>query len=338
MTLQTDHATQPEADRGTPRWRQNLTGRFGLLGVLVVVIVVFSVLRPQSFPTNGNAVAILGSEEVVLFLAMGVTLTLRLGDLDLSFGSVMGTAAVITAVLSVQAHLPIALAALIGVAFGAAVGAVNGLLVVKVGLNSFVATLGTMTVVEGIGYGVSKSTVVTLTDQGLLHATQDRFAGLPLGVWYGWILVALLWFAYEWTPFGRMLLFIGGNREAAHLLGLPVTRVRIIAYVTSGAIFGLGGVLLLGSIGSADPSISVQYLLPPLAAAFLGTTAVQLGRFNAIGGLIGAYVLATISTGLQLLGASSWVGYVFNGGALIVAIALARFARGSAAGGGALGV
>jgi ribose transport system permease protein len=313
-------------------------GRLGMPAFLVAMFVLFSLAKPGIFFTSSNLIAIIGSQETIIFLAVGVTLTLRLGDLDLSFASVMVTSALITAVLSAQHHVNIGLAMLAGLAFGALAGLVNAGLVVGVGLNGFVATLGTMTVAEGIGYGVSNSNTVLGVSTGLQNAIQDKNLGIPNGVWLGWLVLLIMWFVYQRTPFGRLLLFIGGNREAARLLGLPVATVRVTAYVLSGIVYALGGMILLGSIGSADPSLSPQYLLPPLAAAFLGTTTIQLGRFNILGTLIGAYVLATITTGLQLLGASSWIGYVFNGAALIAAIVLARLVRGSAAGGGALGV
>jgi ribose transport system permease protein len=336
--------TPDPPDAGQPARKARGTGltgfaaRFGVVGFLGLVIVLFCILRPSTFPTSGNAIAILGSDEVVLVLALGVTLTLRMGDLDLSFGAIMGTSAILAAELSAHHHVNIWVAAVVGIIFGAVVGAFNALLIVGFGLNSFVATLGTMTIVEGIGYGASNSQVVIGFGPSLGNFVVSDFLGIPIGIWLGWAMLVIVWLVYQWTPFGRNLLFIGGNREAARLLGFPVARIRATAYIASGVLYGLAGALLVGSIGSADPSVSVQYLLPPLAAAFLGTTTIQLGRFNALGTIVGAYTLAVIQTGLQLLGASSWVGNIFDGLALIVAIGLARLARGSGSGGSGLGV
>lgn len=226
---------------------------------------------------------------------------------------------------------------LIGLGFGALMGGVNALLVVKIGLNSFVATLGTMTIAEGIGFGVSHTSIVVESDPALSNFITGTFLHIPVGVWLGWALLLAIWFVYQYTPFGRLLLFIGGNRTAANLLGIPVARIRITAYILSGVIFAFGGIVLLGYLGSADPTVGSSYLLPPLSAAFLGTTAIQLGRFNAFGTLIAAYVLGVITTGLELLGASSWVGDIFDGVALLAAILMARLVRGAGASGGALG-
>lgn len=299
-------------------------GGYGVVGALVVAIAVFSVWMPALFLTEGNILSMLSSEAVILLLAGGVTLTLRIGDLDLSFGAVANLSAVVAAVLSNQAGLSTWFVLLVCVVVGLLAGLLNGLLVVGLGLNSFVATLGVMTLVQGVTYGVTNSKVVTVSLPGVLSFSNNELLGINLAVWYSWILVAILWFAYRYMIGGRYLLFVGGNRRAAALAGIRVTRVRWGAYCLSGMIFGFAGAVLAGTLGSADPSIGGQYLLPPLAAAFLGSTTIQPGRFNAIGTLVGAYLLMVISTGLQLAGLASWVGDVFNGAALIGAIAFAR--------------
>jgi ribose transport system permease protein len=308
---------------------QAILERYAVLGALVLVFVLFSVILPGTFPTHGNLIAMLNQAEVTLFLAIGVTITLRLGDLDLSFGATAITSAALLAELNVNLHWPVYWAIAAALAFGVAAGAINALLVVGFRLNAFVATLGTMTLITGLGYGVVNSNVISGVSPGLSSAVRTSIGGVPVGVTYGWILAIIVWAVYEFTPFGRYLLFIGGNRNAARLLGLPVARVRVIAYLVSGALFALGGIILTGYLGSADPSIGPQYLLAPLAGAFLGTTVVQIGRFNVIGTVIGLYILVAISTGLELLGASAWVGDVFNGGALVGAVGFARLVQSS---------
>ncbi|MBO0831630.1 MAG: ABC transporter permease, partial [Actinobacteria bacterium] len=249
--------------------------RFAVALALVLVVAIFSFWLPGIYFTTSNLLVTLGSQAVILILALGATLTLRLGDLDISFGATMTVGGVIVGASTQQWHIGLGLGILAVVAFGVVVGAVNALLVVGLGLSSFVATLGVMTVVTGIGFGISHTAVVTGLSPSLLSFIQQRLVGLPVGVWLGWLLALALWLLYEWTAFGRVLLFIGGSRNAAVLLGLPVARVRAAAYVVSSVIYALAGVVLAGQIGTADPSISAQYLLPPLAAAFLGTTVIR---------------------------------------------------------------
>jgi ribose transport system permease protein len=149
---------------------------------------------------------------------------------------------------------------------------------------------------------------------------------LPLIVWIGWLIAAVIWVVFEFTPLGRYLLFLGGNANAARLAGLRVGGLRSVAFIAASTIGGgIAGVLLAGSLGSVDPSSGSSYLLAPLTAAFLGTTTIQVRRFNVIGTLVGLYLLAFGITGLQLEGIQGWISDVFNGAALIVALAFARY-------------
>jgi ribose transport system permease protein len=306
--------------------------RYALVGFMVLAFLLFSYLRPDTFPTKSNMIIVLSSQSVVVVLGLALTLTLRMGDLDLSFGAVLTTSAVVFGACSVHQHMSLPVSILLALGFGAAVGAVNALLVVGFGLNSFIATLGTMTVVEGLGYWISSSQVIAGVSPDFQKFLQTGPWDIPKAVIMGWLFLVVMWAVYEYTPFGRSLLFIGGNRRAAGLLGLRVSTIRVTAYVVSGVLYSVVGIMLVGTIGSADPTVGTQYLLPPLAGAFLGTTAVQVGRFNAVGTILGVYTLAIISAGLLQFGASPWVGYVCNGSALILGVILARFAPGRVGG------
>jgi ribose transport system permease protein len=302
--------------------------RYVSVAVLVGTVLLFSGLLPSTFPTLSNAKVMLTSESVILIMAVGVTFTLRLGDLDLSFASVMNLSCALLAILTVQHHFNVLAAAVVALAAGAGVGAVNALMVVRLKLNSFIATLGMQTALGGITYGITGSQIVVGLPNSFLDFGRDSLLGIPLNVWYGWILCVVVWVVYEYTVYGRHLLFIGGNQTAARLAGIRVQADRTLAYVISGVIYAFAGLILAAVVGSADPSAGLEYLLPPLAGAFLGTTAIQLGRFNVWGTLVGVYLLMVISTGLELLGAASWVADVFDGAALIVAIGFARLAIG----------
>jgi ribose transport system permease protein len=293
--------------RGT-RTRHDLAS-FGVPAFAVAMFAVFSLLEPATFPTTGNVDSIVTSQAVPLILALAVTLPLRCGDFDLSVSATMALSAVTSGTLAVQNGISTPTAILIALGIGLTVGTVNGLLVVVVGLNGFIATLGTMTAIQGLCFAVTGS-------------------GIPLGALYGWILVLILWFVAEYLPFGRDQLFIGGNIEAAHLAGVRVRRVRFISYVLAGLLSGFAGIVLLGNIGSADPSVAPQFLLAPYAAAFLGSTCIQIGRFNVIGTLVGAYLVSIGIAGLELLGVESWIADVLNGAALVAAVTFARLRRG----------
>ncbi len=323
----------PEAPRARPRIAtRDLAGRYAIVGVLVAMVVAFSILRPETFATGDNLRAILTSQATMVVLAIAATLPLRAGDFDVSIAATMGLAGAVAAQL-LLGGAPVVVAVLAAVAVGALVGAINATLVVIVGIDAFVATLATMTGIGGLTYAVTKSEVLTGFPSGLSDLVTAEIGGLPLSVLIGWLLVGGLWFLYERTPAGRYLLFVGGGRDAARLAGVPVRRVRALAFVGSGVLSALAGVLLIGALGAMDPSVGPQYLLQPFAAAFLGATALQIGRFNALGTLIAVYLLAVGITGLQMMGAEFWVADVFNGVALVVAVVAARVlgprARGS---------
>jgi ribose transport system permease protein len=314
------------APAGASRLR-NMASSQGLLVVLVALIIAFSVALPQTFPTMANARNVLTSQAVILMIALAVTLPLRAGDFDLSVSAVMALAASIVAVLCVRYHWSLGYAVLVAIFAGLLVGAFNAFLVVKLELDGFVATLGTMTAILGLTAWMTAGEVIAGLPPFLSDLANVRILTLPAIIIYGWALALVLWYVYEHTPFGRYLLFTGGNREAARLTGVKVARTRAIAFVVASFISSVAGVLFAGAIGAVDPSISHAYLLPPYAAAFLGSTTIQIGRFNAVGTVVGLYLLATGVSGLQLMGAEGWVTDFFHGMALILAVAFAKLLR-----------
>ncbi|MCU1487059.1 MAG: ABC-type transporter, integral rane subunit [Actinomycetia bacterium] len=297
-----------------------------LVVVWAAVIAIFCALRPESFATVANARTILGSQAILVVLALGLTVVLISGDLDLSVGATLGLSAILTAKLNVDVGLPVGLAALVGIGAGALVGAANGLLVVKMGIDALVATLGVATLVTGITYALTDYLIVSGVDRGLIDVMTARPMGIPLNFVYGMVLVAVVSLALSLTRYGRSLSYVGGNREAARLSGLNVTRLRFGAFIVCGALAALAGVMLTGFLGSADPGTGTHFLLPAFAAAFLGSTSIRPGHFNPWGTVVAVYFLATGITGLQFLGLPQWIQEIFYGGSLIVAVALARFA------------
>lgn len=310
----------------TPAGVRDVVGRYAVLIVLVLFTVVFCLARPDTFATTGNFKAIISSQAVMLLLALAATVPLRAGDFDVSVAAVMAFSGAIAAEL-ITHGTPLGVAILVVIAMGIVVGLFNGLLVVIVGVDSFVATLATMTALGGLTYAVTSSDVVAGLPSNLTDLAKQQVLGLPIAVFYGWALVLVLWYVYERTPIGRYLLFIGGGRDTALLAGIPVRRLRMATFVTSAVISALAGIVLIGGLGAMDPGIGPQYLLGPFAAAFLGATTIHVGRFNAVGTLLALYLLSIGVTGLQLLGVAFWVSDVFNGVALIAAVVVARLVQ-----------
>ncbi len=305
--------------------------RLALPVVFVLALVVFGLVS-SNFATLGTARVVLGSQAVLLVLTLGLLVPLIAGDYDLSVASMLGLSAMTVAVLNGQAGWPLGAAIAVALAVGLSGGAANGLLVVGLRLDPFVVTLGTATILEGITFWISGSQTIGGVSPELSAAVvAPRLLGLSLGFVYAIGLALALWYVLEHTAAGRRLLFVGQGRRAAELSGVRVRRVRAGAFMASGTIGALAGVLYVGTQGGADPSSGATFLLPAFAAAFLGATTIAPGRFNPWGTVIAVYFLATVITGLQIGGAETFVQQLFYGGALVVAVALSRLLGGAAA-------
>lgn len=307
-----------------------LLGGLAVPAVLVILVVTFSILSPHIFFTSTNLSVIVSGQAILLMLALAVTIPLRSGDFDLSVSSVMILTACSAAVLS-DTGIALWVSILLCLAVGLVVGVVNSFFVVILNLDGMIVTLGMLTILTGLAGLVSGNQIVTNIPAPLMEFASQRVVGLPTVVWIGWAMALVLWYLFEYTPIGRYLLFIGGNRSAAHLAGIKVSRMRCGALIAASIISAVAGVLLAGTLGAVDPTSHGAYLLPPFTAAFLGASAIQLGRFNIVGTLVGLYILAVGIAGLQLLGFQGWIADLFNGACLICAVTFARAFRRHAA-------
>jgi ribose transport system permease protein len=300
-------------------------GRASIPLALLGAIVLFSVLRPEPFPTSTNFTAVVSTQAALLFIALAITIVLAAGDFDLSVGAVAGLSMTLVAVLTVQHGWawPLAVAAALGM--GLLVGLIQGGLIAFMGLNAFIVTLGSNTILIGLATGVSAGTTVGPVPEGLVEiATEKWLFNLPLFILYGLILTALIWYVFSHTPLGRYMVFVGDGPKTAKLAGLPVRGIKLGAFVCAALICALGGALYAGQLGAADPSVGPSLLLPAYAAAFLGATTITPGRFNAWGTFFSLYLVATCVTGLQLVGLPLWTESVFVGTILIAAIAFSK--------------
>jgi ribose transport system permease protein len=302
--------------------------RYGLLLAWAAVIVAFSILRPETFPTIDNFATIFGTQAVLVILTLGLIIPLTAGDYDLSIAATLALSAMTVALLNVDHGWPILPAIGVALLAGAVVGLVNAAIVIKFEVDPFIATLGTATFLQGLILWVSDSRTIAGVSSSLTDAViVNRLFGIPLAFWYGLVLVVVLWYVFERMPAGRRLLFVGRGRSVARLSGIRVPRVRTVAFIASGVLAAAAGVVYAGTTGSADPSSGLQFLLPAYAAAFLGSTSIVPGRFNPIGAAVAVYFLITGITGLQLLGAASYVQQLFYGSALILAVSLTQAAQ-----------
>jgi ribose transport system permease protein len=299
-----------------------LISRTSLIGIWLVMIAVYAILEPGTFLQSGTFQTIFGSQVELVFLALALICTFVVGEFDLSVASMMGLSATLVPLLVVEHGMNSVLASVLAVLAAGAVGSVNGFLVIVVGVDAIVATLGMATFILGITLALTNLEAVNG-----LSATYSQLAlrdvlGLPIAFYYGLVATMLLAYLLTSTPLGLRMAFVGSGREVARLAGINVRRIRFGAYVASGVLCGIGGVIVTATLGGYDPNASTTYLLPAFAAVFLGTAAIQPGKFNPIGTLIGVYFLQTGIVGLQLQGLTGWISSVFYGGTLVLAVAI----------------
>jgi ribose transport system permease protein len=265
---------------------------------------------------------------VLVVVALAVLAPLIVGDLDVSVGAVVGLSAMLVVLLNVNHGMNALLASAIAVIASGVVGLINGLLATVLNLDLLIITLGTGSLVTGIVAWISgQQTLTGLSVTLEKYVVSDHVLGVSPEFFYGIVLVCAVFYLFRYTPPGRRMLIVGQAREVAQLSGINVRRVRLGSLVLCSTLAGLAGVLYAGTSGSASPSGGTELLLPAYAAAFLGATTITPGRFNAFGTLIAVYFLVTGITGLQLLGAPTFVQQLFYGGALIVAVGVAAFVR-----------
>jgi ribose transport system permease protein len=308
--------------------QDSFAGRYALVGVWVLVAGFFAVVEPGTLLTTGTFQTIFGSQQALVFLGMAAVVTFAVGEFDLSISAILGLAATLVPVLvAVHGWSPL-LASVAAVAACMAVGALNGFIVVVLGIDAIITTLGMGTFILGITSGFSHSEAVSGLSNSFGDVANTVVAlGLPISFFYGLALALLIAYVMRFTALGRHMAFVGANREVARLAGVRVARIRVGAYVTSGLLCGLGGVLLAASVGGFDPNSSPTYLLPALSATFLGTAVIKPGRFNPMGTMIAIYFLVTGIVGLQLLGYTGWVSDVFYGAALVIAVIVSTVTR-----------
>ncbi len=321
--------TMPAAAPGPARidWKHQAE-RFALPFAWLLLIALFGKLLPQTFLSWRTISTMLGSQAVLVVLALALLIPLTAGDFDLSVASTMVFSSMLLAVLNVQGGAPVGLAIAAALGAGAVVGLANAGFILFFRIHSLIVTLGIGTFVNGLTLWLSNSRTISGISMDLVTAVViNRFLGVPMGFYYGIGVALAIWYFLELTVTGRKLLFVGRGREVARLNGIRVDRMRLGAFVAAGMLASLAGVLMAGTTGSADPISGLSSLLPAFAAAFLGATAINTGRFNPIGTVIAVYFLITGITGLTMLGASAYVQSLFYGGALVVAVALSQLVR-----------
>lgn len=299
----------------------------GVLIAIVAMVVVIGIAHP-AFLRFSQLTDVLNQATFVAILACGMAMLLAMRELDLSVGSIYAMTSVTAAIL-IHHGVNSWVSAFVGIAVGAALGLVNGLIVQLFRLPSIVATLATLSIFRGLAYAISNGTQVlgpSLSDSLSLFAG-GHFLGIPNGVYVMIALVALITLVLYYTPFGYRVRSIGSNPEAAAFSGIPVVRVRLMAFVLMGTLGGLGGVLSLGYFGAGDPNLGLGYELLAVAAAVIGGTSLMGGKATIVGAALGSILLAVVAAGLAYFSVPiNWNSFA-TGAVILLAVILDSLLR-----------
>jgi ribose transport system permease protein len=301
---------------------------YGLVLLTLLLALLFSLLLPDTFPTLLNLRSIISDKAIILILSLGVMIPMSAGRIDLTVGYGIVLWHILAISLQTMFGFSWPLAVITVLLLGAIMGMLNGLLVEVAKIDSFIATLGTGTVLYAVALWHSGGRQIVGELPAAFYGLSTKMIfGLPITGFYVLAIALIMWFVYEYTPLGRYLYAIGASPKAAALNGIPVRKYVMGSFIASGLFTALAGVLLAAKLRIGQASVGLEFLLPALVGAFLGSTTIKPGRVNVWGTVIGIIILAVGISGIQQFGGSFWVEPMFNGVTLLIAIGIAGYAQ-----------
>ncbi len=301
---------------------------YGLVILTVFLIILVSILLPNTFPTMLNLRAIVSDKAIIALLSLGAMIPMAAGRIDLTVGYGIVLWHILAISLQTLLGLPWPMAVAVVLVLGAFTGFLNGMLVEVAKIDSFIATLGTGTVLYALAlWHTGGRQLVGVLPDGFYALNNTFIFGLPITGFYLLAITIVMWIILEYTPVGRYLYAIGANQRAAQLNGIPTRKYVIGAFIASGTMTALAGVILASKLRIGQASVGLEFLLPALVGAFLGSTTIKPGRVNVWGTIVGVAILAVGISGIQQFGGSFWVEPMFNGVTLLIAIGIAGYAQ-----------
>lgn len=309
------------------RWANDRIGAvgLGLIAALIAEVVLFTILSEyfldaDNFRNIGRAMTIVG------IVAIGQTVVIIAGGFDLSVGSVMAAAGMLSAYLvGSGVATPVALVAALGL--GVVVGLLNGVVTSYLRINPLITTLATLAVVRGLAFVISDGQAEVVSDETYLKLGTDSVAGIPIVVVILLVLFVCVGFLLPRTRFGRYMYAIGSNARAARLAGVPVNRWRMLFYAVSGVLAAVAGCITVARTGQAEPSANLGAELDVITAVILGGTSLNGGRGRLFGTFLALAVLAVLNNGLVLAGVESYWQQVVKGVVLLAAVCWGELRR-----------
>jgi simple sugar transport system permease protein len=313
----------------------NFVTKWGTILAILGLLLFFSLSMPDIFMTPSNITTILRSISIVTVIAIGITISLTINGFDLSIGSMATFADTVVISMFVWHNMPTVPAILITLAVALLVGAFNAFLIVKVKIPDMLVTLASLFIFEGVAMtyagGGSISQGMPRLDGtptfGVIPSVFKVIGTAPTIIIIMLVVVVLAHIFLNYTKYGRYLYVVGGNMEAARLSGIPVDRYRALAYLLSALLAAFGGIILASRIGSAQINAGAGYLMPSVAAAFIGLSVAGAGRPNAFGTFAGAVLVGILENGLVMMSVPYYSLNIIKGSVLVLALALTYFRK-----------
>lgn len=304
---------------------------YGTVLALAAIVAAFSLIRPDKFCTLTNIINITRQISLLVMISLGTTLVMSVNEFDLSVGSMASLGGVMAALLAVQG-LPMAVCFLLPAAVSFFIGLLNGWIVARFRVLSFITTLGMSTVLSGVIYRLSGgATVFEGIPKSFSLLGTAKLGRVPLLSILMAVFVAVFFFLLEHTTLGRKFYAIGGSEETAKIAGIRVRKYKTIAFALCAVMACVTGMLIASRVGSANTTAGDGYFLQSYAAVFIGCTVSRKGIPNAVGTLVGAAILGILANGLTILQMPSYMQNIITGGIIILAVIAQRAGRGDAA-------
>lgn len=303
---------------------------YGTIVALIAIVVIFSILSPTSFFTVNNAINITRQIALLVLSSIGATMVMSINEFDLSVGSMASLGGVMAALMAV-AGMPLPLCFLLPILISAVIGWVNGWIVARFRVLSFITTLGMSTVLSGIIYWLTGgATVFQKIPKGFTWLGTCKLGSIPLLSVIMVLFVVIFWFVMRHTVLGRKMYAIGGNEEAAKVSGINVRLYKNIAFALCAMLACITGMLIASRVGSANTTAGDGYFLKSYAAVFIGCTVSKKGVPNVIGTLIGAAILGILANGLTMLQMPTYMQDIITGVIIVFAVIMQKVGKGDA--------
>ncbi len=321
----------PADAQGRANLMFELLRKYVILLVLLICVVIFGSLNPKFLSTD-NILNILWQNSYLVVASLGMAVLVICGGTDLSAGYAISFGGALTAAALVWWNLPVFVAVLIGIVACVLLSIINGLLSIKLKINSLMVTLGTMTVFSGVSNTfTNQKAIFNLPDSFKVIGQGSLFGAVPIPALIMALIIALISFLLKKVYFGRYIYAVGGNTEAAWLAGINVTRTRLIVYAIGGLLFGISAIMLTARTGSASATMAAGTEFTCLTAAVLGGVAIQGGEGKVWSVVVAAFILGILANGMQLIGLGIYAQYIAKGTILVAAMGFDTYQKGRAA-------